>query len=186
MAVRALLGLERLRLTQVKCYYSGTWSWVKPLTIPESPPIDLYNTCPVQGLTSLCAICAPLSMFFHTEVVLKNIIRMFDNSRTNKKKIDHPQTHPRATHMRVLHHAMHMRKHVMPCGRASAHTTRCRTHRSSLARSTVRQAKATPNVSVASNQQQRACTRARARARAQLCGDGGSDGGGEGGGEGRR
>jgi len=28
-----------------KCYYSGTWSWVKPLTIPESPSIDLYNTC---------------------------------------------------------------------------------------------------------------------------------------------
>ena len=94
---------------------------------------------------------------------------MFDNSHKIKKKSDHPKTHPRATHMRVLHHAMHMRKHVMPCGRASAHTTRCRTHRSSLARSTVRQAKATPNVSVASNQQQRACTRALSIAHPSTC-----------------
>ena len=37
-------------LTLGKCYYSGTWSWVKPLTIPESPLVDLYNTCPVEGL----------------------------------------------------------------------------------------------------------------------------------------
>ena len=53
----------------MKCYYSGTWSWVKPLTIPESPPIDLYNTCPVQGLSSLCAQCGALLMFQWTEVV---------------------------------------------------------------------------------------------------------------------
>ena len=44
-------------VTLGKCYNSGTWSWVKPLTIPESPPMDLYNTCPVQGLSSLCAKC---------------------------------------------------------------------------------------------------------------------------------
>ena len=46
-----------------KCYYSGTWSWVKPLTIPEIPPIDLYNTCPVDGLSQLYAICGALIMF---------------------------------------------------------------------------------------------------------------------------
>ena len=27
----------------------GTWSWVKPLTIPESPPIDLYKNLPATG-----------------------------------------------------------------------------------------------------------------------------------------
>ena len=52
-----------------KYYYSGTWSWVKPLTIPESPPIDLYNTCPVDGLSQLHAICGALLMFNWTEVV---------------------------------------------------------------------------------------------------------------------
>ena len=52
-----------------KCYYSGTWSWVKPLTIPESPPIDLFNTWAVKVLSSLCAPRAPFLMFFHTEVV---------------------------------------------------------------------------------------------------------------------
>ena len=52
-----------------KCYYSGTWSWVKPLTIPESPPIDLYNTCPVQGLSSLYAKRGHLIIFNWTEVV---------------------------------------------------------------------------------------------------------------------
>ena len=53
----------------LKCYYSGTWSWVKPLTIPESPPIDLYNTCPVDGLSQLYAICGALIMFNWPEVV---------------------------------------------------------------------------------------------------------------------
>ena len=53
----------------LKCYYSGTWSWVKPLTIPESPPIDLYNTCPVDGLSQLYAICGALTMFNWPEVV---------------------------------------------------------------------------------------------------------------------
>ena len=52
-----------------KCYYSGTWSWVKPLTIPESPSIDLYNTCLVEGLSVVCALCGVLIIFFRTEVV---------------------------------------------------------------------------------------------------------------------
>ena len=46
-----------------KCYYSGTWSWVKPFTIPESPSIDLYNTCLVEGLSSLCALCGAFTYF---------------------------------------------------------------------------------------------------------------------------
>eukprot|EP00966_Prymnesium_polylepis_P035120 816349-Prymnesium_polylepis.1 len=54
------------------CYYSATWSWVKPLTIPEVPPIGLYNTCLVEGLSSLCEICAPSLIFLCTEVVLCN------------------------------------------------------------------------------------------------------------------
>ena len=52
-----------------KCYYSGTWSWVKPLTIPESPPIDLYNTCPVDGLSQIYAICGAFAIFNCPEVV---------------------------------------------------------------------------------------------------------------------
>eukprot|EP00966_Prymnesium_polylepis_P310300 7169291-Prymnesium_polylepis.3 len=51
-----------------KCFYSGTWSWVRPLTIPKSPFIDLYNTCLVQGLSVLCALCGVLAIFNQPEV----------------------------------------------------------------------------------------------------------------------
>ena len=39
----------------VKCCYSGTWRWVKPLIWAEGPPIGLYRTAVVQGLSSLLA-----------------------------------------------------------------------------------------------------------------------------------
>ena len=35
-------------VTSEGCSYSGTWSWVKPVSIPESPPLGLYDTVPVQ------------------------------------------------------------------------------------------------------------------------------------------
>ena len=48
-----ILKIRSSRLTLMKCYYSETWSWVKPLTIPESPSIALYNTCLGEGLCVL-------------------------------------------------------------------------------------------------------------------------------------
>ena len=39
--------------------YSGTWSWVKLLSVPESPPLGLYDTMstvPVQAHKLLHAI----------------------------------------------------------------------------------------------------------------------------------
>ena len=35
-------------VTSEGCSYSGTWSWVKLMSIPESPPLGLYDTVPVQ------------------------------------------------------------------------------------------------------------------------------------------
>ena len=46
----------------VSCYYSGTWSWVKPLTIPESLSMHLYNTCLVRVLI-VNALCGALTIF---------------------------------------------------------------------------------------------------------------------------
>ena len=41
------------RTTDIKCYYSGTRKWVKPLIWAEGPPIGLYWTAAVQGPSSL-------------------------------------------------------------------------------------------------------------------------------------
>ena len=38
--------------TDIKCYYSGTWRRLKPLIWGEGPPIGLYGTAVVQGLSS--------------------------------------------------------------------------------------------------------------------------------------
>ena len=38
--------------TDIKCYYSGTWMRLKPLIWAEGPPIGLYGTAVVQGLSS--------------------------------------------------------------------------------------------------------------------------------------
>ena len=38
--------------TDIKCYYSGTWRRLKPLIWAEGPPIGLYGTAVVQGLSS--------------------------------------------------------------------------------------------------------------------------------------
>ena len=31
-------------VTSERCSYSGTWSWVKVVSVPESPPLGLYDT----------------------------------------------------------------------------------------------------------------------------------------------
>ena len=41
--------------TDIKYYYSGTWRWVKPLIWAGGPPMGLYRTAVVQGLSSPCA-----------------------------------------------------------------------------------------------------------------------------------
>ena len=38
--------------TDIKCYYSGTWRRLKLLIWAEGPPIGLYGTAVVQGLSS--------------------------------------------------------------------------------------------------------------------------------------
>ena len=41
------------RTTDIKCYYSGTWKWLKPHIWTNGPPIGLYWTAAVQGPSSL-------------------------------------------------------------------------------------------------------------------------------------
>ena len=49
--------------------YSGTWNWVKLVSVPESPPLGLYDTVPVQLYRQLHVKCCALLMFHCTEVV---------------------------------------------------------------------------------------------------------------------
>ena len=56
-------------VTSEGCSYSGTWSWVKPVSIPESPPLGLYDTVPVQLCRQLHVKCCALLYFNCPEVV---------------------------------------------------------------------------------------------------------------------
>ena len=55
-------------LTLSKCSYSGTWSWVKLVSVPESPPLGLYGTVLVQPHRLLHVKCCALAIFNWTEV----------------------------------------------------------------------------------------------------------------------
>ena len=70
MARRRPVGRRGLPVvTSEGCSYSGTWSWVKLVSVPESPPLGLYDTVPVQLYWQLHVKCCALLMFHCTEVV---------------------------------------------------------------------------------------------------------------------
>ena len=56
-------------VTSEGCSYSGTWSWVKLVSVPESPPLGLYDTVPVQLYRQLHVKCCAFAMFNCPEVV---------------------------------------------------------------------------------------------------------------------
>ena len=70
MARRRPVGRRGLPVvTSEGCSYSGTWSWVKLVSVPESPPLGLYDTVPVQHYRQLHVKCCAFEMFHWTEVV---------------------------------------------------------------------------------------------------------------------
>ena len=56
-------------LTLSRCSHSGTWSWVKLVSVPESPPLGLHDTVSVQPHRLLHGKCTRLAMFNCPEVV---------------------------------------------------------------------------------------------------------------------
>ena len=50
-------------LTLSKCSYSGTWSWVKLVSAPESPPLGLHDTVQLHRLLHV-KYCAHLGNYF--------------------------------------------------------------------------------------------------------------------------
>ena len=71
MARRRPVGRRGLPVvTSEGCSYSGTWSWVKLVSVPESPPLGLYDTVPVQLYRQLHVKCCALINFNCPEVVL--------------------------------------------------------------------------------------------------------------------
>ena len=69
-------------VTSEGCSYSGTWSWVKLIGVPESPPLGLYDTVPVQLYKQLHVKCCALLNFNCPEVVVQVHDQIFirDNS----------------------------------------------------------------------------------------------------------
>ena len=59
-------GLPSVTLQGCSC--SGTWSWVKLVSVPESPPLGLYDTVPVQLYRQLHVKCCALINFNCPEV----------------------------------------------------------------------------------------------------------------------
>ena len=69
MARRRPVGRRGLPVvTSEGCSYSGTWSWVKLVSVPKSPPMGLYATVPLQLYRQLHVKCCALLMFYWTEV----------------------------------------------------------------------------------------------------------------------
>ena len=58
-----LISIEEIANFVMLAYISGTWSWVKPLSVPESPPIGLYETPVVRGLSVFTPVCTAFAIF---------------------------------------------------------------------------------------------------------------------------